>query len=786
MFTDYTIIITNQNTKKEILFEHNHILWQHKIYTLAEFKKLYYFNYDNETVFYITQKYKVNPEIAKIYLENLYKVKDKKYKSKKLNFLVSLKKELIENRLISINNIFLESLKGQKICVYNLPKNKELELMINDLNKLCEVTYKTTSKNNFKHKIYKLKSLEDEVSFVAEQICELIKNGVLYKDIYLTNLNEDYQKMINRIFPMFNLPFTLQEKTSIFETHIGNLFYQNYQEDLAKTIEYLKDIITNEQEEKILNQIIAIINNYTFINDKMLVKDMIKYDLKHTYVNKNLKEGIKEVTFKDSDFHDEDHVFLLSFNQSIIPKTYKDEDYLNDLELEEISFDTTLEKNIIEKEIIEEKISSINNLYITCKEACDGEDYLISSLNDDLDYQVVKVEDVLSKCSNNYNQIYLTSLLDEYYKYGTESNNLFNLYHHYNKIPYKKYSHNYKKISKENLLKHLNNNITLSYSSLDKYYRCPFSYYIGNILHLNIFEETFEQHIGTLFHRILERMGNEDVLTIWDEEINNLDYKFNAKELFFLRKLKEELLFITDFIKECENYTNLHDELHEELITKTLENNPNVKFTGIIDKIKYKHDGNNIIAAIIDYKTGTSNMDLSTIYYGIGMQLPVYLYLIKNSDKFPNLKISGFYLQKILHNEITKDNIHSYEDLKRKNLLLQGYSNSSITILNEFDKTFNESKLIKGLKTKKDGTFYNYSKVLTSKEMDCIASIVEEKINNGAKEILEGNFEIAPKKIDKINYGCTMCKFRDICFYEESDIVELEKLDIKEILKEGE
>ena len=240
--------------------------------------------------------------------------------------------------------------------------------------------------------------------------------------------------------------------------------------------------------------------------------------------------------------------------------------------------------------------------------------------------------------------------------------------------------HQFTGITSSSLKEYLNNKLTLSYSSLDKYYRCPFSFYIGNILKLNIYEETFFQLIGTLFHRILEKILNTNLNydELWDEELKALDHDFTFKERFFLTKLKQELSFIIDVIKEQEKYTNLHDELHEERVYINLKGDIKITFTGIIDKIKYKKENNQTIIAIIDYKTGNPNLDLTTIPYGIGMQLPVYLYLAKNTQKLTNIKVAGFYLQKILNNEITVDNTHTYEQLKKKNLLLQGFSNEDI------------------------------------------------------------------------------------------------------------
>ena len=76
----------------------------------------------------------------------------------------------------------------------------------------------------------------------------------------------------------------------------------------------------------------------------------------------------------------------------------------------------------------------------------------------------------------------------------------------------------------------------------------------------------------------------------------------------------------------------------------------------------------------------------------------------------------------------------------------------------------------------------SYSKVLSTKQMNLIADMVRKKIEEGALSISKAVFEIAPKKIEKENYGCKYCKFNDICFHTNNDIVELKPLDEKVIL----
>ena len=91
--------------------------------------------------------------------------------------------------------------------------------------------------------------------------------------------------------------------------------------------------------------------------------------------------------------------------------------------------------------------------------------------------------------------------------------------------------------------------------------------------------------------------------------------------------------------------------------------------------------------------------------------------------------------------------------------------------------------LYHSMKLTKDFSYSHYTKVLSTKEMDKLTEITENKINEGAKLITDANFDISPKKIGKTNYGCTLCQFKDICFHTNDDIVELDPLDLDDILE---
>ena len=201
-----------------------------------------------------------------------------------------------------------------------------------------------------------------------------------------------------------------------------------------------------------------------------------------------------------------------------------------------------------------------------------------------------------------------------------------------------------------------------------------------------------------------------------------------------------------------------------------------------VDKIKYKNNDDYTIVALIDYKTGNADIDLSLLPYGLSMQLPVYIYLAKNNKRFNKVKVAGFYLQKILNSEESNNDDKDYKLMKRKKLLLHGFSNADKEILSYMDNSYEDSLLIKSMKVKKDGEFSAYSKVLTDKDMDVIENIVVSKIKDCANKISDGSFEIAPKVVDNKNISCSFCNYKDICYKKNEDVVELKRMNMEEVL----
>ena len=163
------------------------------------------------------------------------------------------------------------------------------------------------------------------------------------------------------------------------------------------------------------------------------------------------------------------------------------------------------------------------------------------------------------------------------------------------------------------------------------------------------------------------------------------------------------------------------------------------------------------------------------------MQLPVYLYLASNINELENVEFVGFYLQKILNNEINYNPKKDYLKEKQDNLKLEGYSIDNYELLEQFDSSFKDSEMIKSMKIGNNG-FYAYSKTITNEQIQNLIKLVNNKIDDAIDNILDCNFDINPKKI-KNETTCSFCPYKEICYLKEEDIVELEEIKDLDFLK---
>ena len=757
-----TLIICEYNTKIKLLkkLTKEKKLLNIKILSMRELVDRLYFTYDVNSILYLMEKYNYTYEVAKMYLDNLIFLEDKSYKNEKLIQLQVLKNELEEHNLLLRDDLFNEFVKGKDIIFYNYDYFTSFDKrVIDDLKKVCNVLIKEKQYNNYSPKLYEFNTSYDEIEFVACEISKLISNGVCVNDIKLTNLDDSYLRKIQMIFELYGLPLFEVVKTSLYETEIGQCFLDNYQDDISHTICFLNDKFSDKDT---INMIVNILNKYVCFNDFNRVKDLVIYDLKNTYVRKKSNKNFIEVVDYNDLFEDDKYVFMLNFNQKSIPKYKRDEDFLTDNLKDELNLDKVCYLNKLIKESTIKNIKNIKNLVITYKVFDNGECY-VSSLASDLNlFKEVFKQDNSVSYSFVYNELKLAKKLDNYIKYNEVDDELVVLNNNYD-IPYLKYDNNYSKIDRDSLYKYLDNKLNLSYTKMDMYNKCSFAYYVKNILKIDLYEKNIAALYGSIFHYCLEKglIDDIDIDSVVDNFIKDNNYSLSYKQLHFINRIKKEIEFAIDVIRDQMKYQGLDKILTEQEVIVNKKGILDVVFKGVIDKILY-NDKNEI--TIIDYKTGNTDIKLDLVDYGLSMQLPVYLYLANNLDKIKGPIITGFYLQQVLHSEIVFKSNKTYIEQKIDGLKLNGYSNSDKDVIKEFDNCYYDSKFIKGLRLDKNGNFDFRSKVISSDDINELICKTDNIIDDVIKSISDACFDINPKIINGVNKSCEYCKYNDLCY----------------------
>lgn len=775
----YTLIVTELENKEKIL---NYLNIQKKMLpikfmTLDQLKKKILFDYDEEAIYYLMKNFNYKYETALNYIENMYYVDNKCFDIPKLKLLLDLKKELDHNKLLYYDQYFTEYLRHTNVIFFGYEITFEIKKYSNIIEKYTTTSYKSLPiKNKFIPTIIEFDNIENEVTYVAIKILKLIEKGIDINKIKLI-AQDNYFKEISKIFSFYDIPININKKESLYNNILVKKFISNLKQGIT-----VNESLETIDEQSIYDPVITVLNQLCFIDkiDNCYIECLI-YKFKHTYLqNEKLSNAIEIVSLNA--VNDNDYVFLVGCNQGFFPKIFKDEEYIPDYLKEILSLDTSIQKNKIEKINILNNIYRIKNLTITYKLKTAYDIFYKSSIIDEISENIIYNPNIsnMYDYSESYNQILLAKKLDNYVKYNEKDEMLEILYSNYKNIPYQKYDNSYKKISLEKINKYINKKLVLSYSSINNYYNCAFKYFINDFLKLNIFEDNFQTFIGNLFHYILSIHKNSNFN--FEKEYNQYLAKkeLSAKEKFFLNKLKNELKFILETLEYQEKLTTFHSENNELKIV--IPKKKNSIFKGFIDKIKYKITDNETLICIIDYKTGNVEIDLANTIYGLNMQLPIYIHLIKKSQQFDNAKIVGFYIQKLLNNDFTYEG-DDYDNQKRKQLKLEGYSLDDEKYLEQFDITYKDSELIKGMKISKNG-FYSYAKILKNESIDKLNSLVEEKIDYAIDEIYNANFDINPKRIDNELIGCKFCKFKDLCYVQEKDIIDLPKMKDLSFLKE--
>jgi ATP-dependent helicase/nuclease subunit B len=189
---------------------------------------------------------------------------------------------------------------------------------------------------------------------------------------------------------------------------------------------------------------------------------------------------------------------------------------------------------------------------------------------------------------------------------------------------------------------------------------------------------------------------------------------------------------------------------------------------GIIDRIDTYEFQNKKYAKIIDYKTGEMNFDITKAYYGLSLQLPVYMNAcMENMDNTGAAGVFYFRIRPPMAKLTKETDEDSLKELIRKNFQLKGITVKDLELIRAMDNNAEIGSFIGNVSVKKDGTLKENNSLIDAETFHALMNHTKENIARTAKQIIGGGISIAPYRYDGKETPCTYCKYKQFCKFSE-------------------
>ncbi len=195
---------------------------------------------------------------------------------------------------------------------------------------------------------------------------------------------------------------------------------------------------------------------------------------------------------------------------------------------------------------------------------------------------------------------------------------------------------------------------------------------------------------------------------------------------------------------------------------------------GRIDRIDTYETDEKVYVKVMDYKSGHKKFDVVSFYYGLQLQLVVYmeqaLEKVKRERKDKTV-VPAAMLYYAVSDPVVKGQKLTEEEvasLVEKELTMRGlvnYEDNICTLLDSNLSKISTSSDVIAVSTDKNGEFKSGSEICSTKEFEKLSTFVNEKMQEIGSKIRQGDMEKKPfKKADTT--GCTYCPYQGICGFD--------------------
>ena len=205
-----------------------------------------------------------------------------------------------------------------------------------------------------------------------------------------------------------------------------------------------------------------------------------------------------------------------------------------------------------------------------------------------------------------------------------------------------------------------------------------------------------------------------------------------------------------------------------------------LNLVGKVDRIDKMEKDETAYISIVDYKTGKKDISLSDLYYGLQMQLVVYLEAaVQEETKNKKMVIPAgvFYYNiddPVLDHSVTEED---RENAILSALRLKGLVNEDDPVLPSIDTHFatesgelpcSLASSIAPFETDRNGMLKKKSAAITTRDFQLLMEYSKRKLQRMTQEIQEGRIEKNPyKKMDSTALtACEYCPYHSVCQFD--------------------
>lgn len=344
-----------------------------------------------------------------------------------------------------------------------------------------------------------------------------------------------------------------------------------------------------------------------------------------------------------------------------------------------------------------------------------------------------------------------------------------------------------------------------SVSRLEQFAACAYAHFLKYGMTLREREEySFEDvDMGNVFHGVLEKFS--DALT--ERGLSWFDFtREEAEELVgealeaYAAQYGETVLFASarneymiTRMRRILNRTveNLQYQLKKgafspqdfevsfsvaedlEAVNITLGEEERMRLRGRIDRIDTYEKEDKVYVKVIDYKSGNKSFDIVSLYYGLQLQLVVYLNAASGmlQKRYPDKQIipaAVLYYHvsdPMIRNDGESLSVEEIQAKLRSELSMTGVVNCEEDTLDLLDQEFSGKSDVIPAERKKDGSLSARSSVAGTEEFHRISDFVNEKIREIGRSIVAGDIRVNPYERGQQS-SCMYCAYRTVCGFD--------------------